>query len=45
MGEILPEPLSFSLVNKVMGKKELAGLIDAFYRQYSERYRSFSRCS
>jgi DNA-directed RNA polymerase subunit beta' len=33
MGEILPEPLSFSLVNKVMGKKELAGLIDAAYRQ------------
>jgi DNA-directed RNA polymerase subunit beta' len=33
MYEIVPEGLSFDAVNKVMGKKELKGLIDAAYRK------------
>ena len=33
MSEILPPNLEFSLINKPMGKKDLAALIDAAYRQ------------
>ncbi|MEZ4471804.1 MAG: DNA-directed RNA polymerase subunit beta' [bacterium] len=33
LGEILPPGLGFAHINKVMGKKQLAGLIDAAYRQ------------
>ncbi|MCB1893255.1 MAG: DNA-directed RNA polymerase subunit beta', partial [Rhodocyclaceae bacterium] len=33
LGEILPPNLGFAHINKVMGKKQLAGLIDAAYRQ------------
>ena len=33
LSEILPENLPFKHVNKVMGKKELAALIDASYRR------------
>jgi DNA-directed RNA polymerase subunit beta' len=32
MREIVPPELSFSLINRVLGKKELAALIDAAYR-------------
>ena len=32
MWEIIPEALSFDHINKVMGKKDLAALIDAAYR-------------
>jgi DNA-directed RNA polymerase subunit beta' len=37
MSEILPEGLSFELVNKEMSKKEIAKLIDASYRQAGAR--------
>ena len=33
MWEIVPAGLTFDVINKVMGKKELAGLIDAAYRK------------
>lgn len=33
MWEIIPKPLAFDIINRVMGKKELASLIDAAYRQ------------
>jgi len=32
LGELLPKSVSFSEMNKVMGKKQLAGLIDYTYR-------------
>ncbi len=35
--EIIPQPLTFELVNRVMGKKELAALIDAAYRRCSAK--------
>ena len=31
--EIIPKPLTFDIVNRTMGKKELASLIDAAYRK------------
>jgi DNA-directed RNA polymerase subunit beta' len=33
LGEVLPRGLPFDHINKVMGKKQLAALIDAAYRQ------------
>ncbi|MBU0552711.1 DNA-directed RNA polymerase subunit beta' [Myxococcota bacterium] len=37
LGEILPPCLSFELVNQVMGKKQLAALINAAYRNCSAK--------
>ena len=37
LSEILPDELDFSLVNKTLGKKELAALIDAAYRTCSAK--------
>jgi len=37
LSEILPEELDFSHVNKTLGKKELASLIDAAYRKCSAK--------
>jgi DNA-directed RNA polymerase subunit beta' len=33
MWEIIPKPLEFDIINRIMGKKELAALIDAAYRK------------
>ena len=37
LSEILPEGLAFRLVNRVMGKKQLADLIDACYRSGGQK--------
>jgi DNA-directed RNA polymerase subunit beta' len=37
LSEILPEGLPFKLVNRVMGKKQLADLIDACYRSGGQK--------
>ena len=39
--EVIPEDISFDLVNKVMNKKELANLIDYCYRTCGRKPRSF----
>src|SRR5262249_10441523 len=37
LSEILPEDMPFKLVNRVMGKKQLADLIDACYRSGGQK--------
>src|SRR5437660_881346 len=37
MYEVVPEGLPFRLVNRIMGKKQLADLIDACYRQGGQK--------